>query len=164
MSNRIFFAVCLVISLGHMIWAAGQVPDTLATHFGAGGQPDDWASRTGFLITYFVLTVVMVVIFAGLPLLMRRLPPSSFSLPNRDYWMTPLRREGTLKRLTSQLLTLGGATLLFDSAIMHLVVMANRLEEPRLHAVWFWGVFIAYLAGVGIWTAWIIRAYRVPKA
>ena len=38
-----------------------------------------------------------------------KLPPSTVSFPNRDYWLAPERRAGTWRRLGAHLLIMGGA-------------------------------------------------------
>jgi hypothetical protein len=159
----IFFVICLAIALAHLNWAYSELPERVATHFNAAGQPDDWSTRGGFVVIYVALIGVMAVLFGGLAVLLPRFPGSTVSLPNRDYWLAPERREQTMRRIGEYLLVMGGATTLFNVGVMHLTVQANRDVEVALPG-WFWLFFAAYMLFVLVWVGWLIWSFRRPRS
>jgi uncharacterized membrane protein len=159
----LFFAVCLAIALMHLSWAYNQLPERVATHFDASGHPDGWSTREGFLGVYLVLVGAMAAIFGGLTALVPRFPITTISLPNRDFWLAPERRENTIRRLGEYLLVMGGITILFDVGVMHLTVQANRTPEEVRLSGWFWLLFTIYMLFVLVWVGWLYWSFRLPK-
>ncbi len=158
----LFFLATLLVAALHLSWSYNQLPAEVATHFNASGEADGWSSRNGFAITYIVLIAAMAGIFAGLVFLLPRLPVSTISLPNRDYWLAPERREATWRRLGEFLLLIGGGTNLFNVMVMHLTVQANRQPEVQLSG-WFWLLFTAFMVFVFAWVGWLLWSFRVPR-
>lgn len=158
----LFFAICLAVAAMHLNWAYSQLPEQMATHFNASGEPDGWSSRSGFAVAYLLLIGTSALVFAGLALLMHRLPMGTVSLPNRDFWLAPERRAVTVRRLAEYLLVIGGVTTLFNVGVMHLTVQANRGLEVHLSG-WFWLLFTVYMVFVLGWVAWLLWSFRVPR-
>ncbi|HOX27279.1 MAG TPA: DUF1648 domain-containing protein [Candidatus Krumholzibacteria bacterium] len=159
---RVFFLSSLLLCFLHLNWAAGELPDRVATHFGAGGRADGWADRSSFLLMYGLLVVGMSAILGGIGWFAGRLPVSWLNLPNRDHWFEPQRRAATEARLRDQMLVMAGATNLFFLGLMHVTVQANRQPEPQLGGG-FWVLFAAYLAFVAGWSVRFTRGYRVTS-
>lgn len=160
--NRLVFVICVLVSLVHLFWAAQHLPERMASHFGGGGRADGWSDRGTFLTLYSAMIVGMAILFAGLAVLMPRLPRGAFSIPNPEYWLAPEREALTRRWMGDQMLQIGGATLLFMSATLQATVVANTSEDPRLGA-WFWLVFAAYMIFVLVWTVKLLLDTRVPR-
>ncbi len=58
------YLTVLVAKVVSLIWAATQLPDRVASHFGSSGAADGWMGRREFLIFDTAITVVLMV---GLP-------------------------------------------------------------------------------------------------
>lgn len=159
--TRIFFAT-LALVVVHLAWSAEQVPDVVASHFGNSGQVNGTSSRTAFIALNAVVLAMLTVTFGGLGLLMRRLPDSAINIPHKTHWLAPARRERTLAWLSGRLLTLGAGTLFFMAANTHLIVIANRVDPPRLPGL-FVPLLVVYLLGVAVWLVGLFRALRVPS-
>ena len=159
------FALSLIVAAGHIAWCGTVLPERVASHFGPGGGADSWSTPGHFMAVYALTIALMAVVFAGPSILFPRLPNGVFSIPRREYWLAPERREATLARFTGQFLLLGAATNAFLVAIMHVVVRANLAAgEPRLGTAFF-VIFGTYMFLVLGWTAWILVYYlRVPAA
>ena len=52
-----------------LAWAALVLPERVPSHFDAAGRVDDWSSRTGTLVFW---VAIGLVVLAGIPLLARR--------------------------------------------------------------------------------------------
>ena len=86
-------SVLLAIAMIVGAWYYPQLPDTVASHFSASGEADGWMSRGGFIIFYAALMVFLYGTFVGTGYLMRVLPDSYINVPNKNYWLAPVRRE-----------------------------------------------------------------------
>lgn len=91
---QILWPLTVALLIIQAIYYYPLLPERLATHFDAAGHPNDWSSKNSFFILW---QCIIVFLNAWVPLtgmLVRKLPPSMISVPNREYWMaTPARRE-----------------------------------------------------------------------
>jgi uncharacterized membrane protein len=72
------------------VWtSAPQLPERVATHFGAGGEPNGWMSRAGHvrftLLFGLIVPAFVIAIFATMP----RFGDRWMNIPNKDYWLAP---------------------------------------------------------------------------
>ena len=51
-----------------------------------------------------MVVVIVAVLFPGIGHILRRIPASLINLPNKDYWMSTERKQGTLDFLSRQFL------------------------------------------------------------
>lgn len=153
----LFLGVTLLAVL-HLAWALTVLPDRVAAHFGRGGLPDQWNSRSEFGALYAVMLGVEVAIFCGLAVLLPRLPAATINLPRKDYWLAPQRSAATRRHIAGQLLIFGAATQAFLTGAMHLTVLANRQESPRLGGT-FMVLFTIYMVFTLAWVVWLILGY-----
>ena len=75
----------LVAAVAFSIWAAPQLPERVATHWGVSGQPDGWSSKS-------TLLYMMPLIAVGLALFMMVLPKidprrASWDQHGSTYWL-----------------------------------------------------------------------------
>ncbi len=139
-----------------------QLPDRLATHFGAGGAADGWMSKDGFYVFFAALMLGMFGMFSGIVWLVRRMPASMINLPNRDYWLDPERREITFEKLGRNMHHMGSATLLFMTAMLDLSFRANLEAPPRLSPL-VWIGLVAFLGGLGLLLLRMYRDFRIKE-
>lgn len=150
-------ALLLVIVL-QVAYYAPRLPDTVASHFGAGGQPDGWSSKTELFVVYGVVIVVTIGPLLLLPSLLRRIPDDLFNLPKKDYWLAPERREETIRMISTYLLWMGVGTLMFLAHVMGVTMATNLEPEPQLGDT-FWWSFGLYMAFVATWVVALIRGF-----
>ena len=148
--------------VGALVWMHVVLPEVVASHFGPSGAPDAWMSRGGLLATF---AAGQAIIFSVAPLattLVKRLPTELVNLPNKDYWLTPERRDEAVRRLANHAWGFSAAIGAFIVFVEVLVVRANLAHAPLEN-----GIFLAGLAGVFAFTiGWIVRmnaAFRVPN-
>ncbi|RRJ97363.1 DUF4019 domain-containing protein [Opitutaceae bacterium TAV4] len=138
-----FIAILIstVVFLAILIWASGQLPERVASHFNFSGRADGWLSRTTFLLllefsglgTSFVMGALFLAIhhvslrFVNLPFI---------SPGNRRYWMAPERLSATLAFVRVRGLWIIPGLLGFFAALVVIIVYANRLTPPRLPLYW----------------------------
>jgi len=166
MKSKIPLLILATAIVGSIIQAViywPQMPEKMATHFGAGGQPDGWMARTSFV----GLTILMQIGLAGMMLgfgrLTRILPTSMINIPNREYWLADERREQTLRETESMMAWIAAGTAMFLLLIFWLTFDANTGEEIKLNAFVSWiAVVVFVVALLGFCFARVAKYYRVP--
>ena len=154
----------LLAVLGFLLFGVeSTLPERVATHFGADGIANGWASREGFTTSIAAVVLLPVAIVQGVGFLMGRLPPSLINLPNRDYWLAPERRAKTLDHIRTVMLEFGNATFAFLLFVAWSIIEANHSADARLGRLFPYGL-LAFLAFVAAWSFALIRGYsKVPE-
>jgi uncharacterized membrane protein len=142
-----------------VVWE--RLPPNMASHFGIGGQPDGFMSRSGFFIFYMIVCGGTVALLASVPIWLRWIPTSLVNLPNREYWLTPERREATLARLGAWMAWFCVAMTAFMLAILEMVLRVN-LERTPLPTPAFLIALGTFFAVVIAWIVALYRAFRLP--
>lgn len=140
-----------------------SMPDTMASHFDGAGRPNGFQSRDSFFALSWAMLLLVVVLFAGLRLLFRRLPARMFNVPNREYWLAPERFDETVDFVACQMEWMGIATLLLLIVVMQGVFEANQSPEPRLEGA-IWWVLGGYFLFTAVWLVRFLRRLRKPRA
>src|SRR6266700_2628152 len=69
----------LLVSLAY---SAGELPERVATHFDAGGQPNGWMSRHGHIIFILLLGLALPLLVAGSFFCLRFFPGRGINVPH----------------------------------------------------------------------------------
>jgi hypothetical protein len=154
--------VLLAACAAAFIWLTSSgLPNVVASHFEADGYANGFASRGGYV-------AMMLAIVAGVPTLLviamhfaLGRPGARISLPNRDYWLAPERRDETVSYLRRHMATFAGALMAFLCYVHWLVVRANEVQPPRLSSPWVNTGLAAFIIFAVIWTRMLLRRFRV---
>jgi uncharacterized membrane protein len=151
----------LMLCIAHAVYYYPLLPDRVASHFGASGQPDAWSSKDSFVKIYFVVIAFIAVLFPGIGLILRKIPASFINLPNKDYWLSPERREETIAVLSRQFLWFGSATFLLLLDIFHQSFRVHLGKAKALdHPIASIAVYVVFTA---FWSmALIVKFTRRP--
>ncbi|MFZ4766539.1 MAG: DUF1648 domain-containing protein [Roseimicrobium sp.] len=135
MKTRLALGVFVILSIAYCValWLSlPLLPERVATHFNASGQPNGWMTREG-TVWFMGLFGVCVPWFMVLAFASPRWIPARFvNLPNRGYWLSDDNRQETLDWLGRAGVWLGCTVLLFMGATHALIVRANLTQPPRL--------------------------------
>lgn len=112
-------------------------------------------------MAFFGMIFPLIPPIAGL--LIGRLPLSVINLPNKEYWLAPERREGTVAFLISQMLRLSVLELGLVIVLHQLVIDANRQQPPRMSNI-VWAVLLVFLVVMAGWLWSLLRHFRTPVA
>jgi serine/threonine-protein kinase len=148
--EKIFLALIIVALVQALVYYP-QLPERVASHFDGGGRPNGWSAKPGFFAINFGIIAVLALLFVLLPRTLGRVPLAMVSLPNRDYWFSPERREGTLGFIRDQMSWLGTATVALMVGMMEVTIRANLRPEPVLSPVFIW-IFAGFLVFMAVWT------------
>jgi uncharacterized membrane protein len=158
--SLIVFIILLLVCIGHVAYYYPLLPDRVASHFGASGQPDAWSGKDSFVKIYLVVVAFIAVMFPGIGLILRKSPVSMINLPNKDYWLSPERKLETIEVLFRQFLWFGSATLLLldmmDQTFRVHLGKAQALDHPVASIV-------VYVLFTTLWSiALIVKVMRKP--
>jgi len=146
------FVLLIVVAAVQLNYYAQRLPDIVGSHFGTSGLASAWQTKAAFLGVEVIIIVLATVISFGVPRLITAMPASAINLPNKEFWLSPQRREDTISFLRSQMAWFGCALLAFLLFVMELVFRANLRTPPRLNNAAFVPALLAFLAFSTIWT------------
>ena len=144
------------------VWTTGGLlPETVASHFGASGDPNGFMTRTFYI-------GIMLVVIVGVPLLLVAVtgmalsnPNARINLPNGDYWLAPERRGNTVEFLRLHAARFASMLVVFLCYVHWLVVRANDVHPPRLDARWLIGGLVVFTAGLVLWVTLLFNRFRI---
>ena len=153
----------LVIGLAQLAWAYPQLPEIVASHFDGGGRPNGWMRKSTFVLLNVGMLAFLTLCFVGLPRWLARIPARWISLPNRDYWLAPERREGTLRYIQRQMLWFACAMIAYMLVITELVIRVNLGVYPTLPSLAMWLLLAGFLIFTLIWVLCLTWRLRRPR-
>jgi uncharacterized membrane protein len=138
------------------------LPDRVPSHFGSSGMADAWMDKQTFAHVTIGLFLFISVLMIGTAMLLRHLPSDSINLPNREYWLSPERRDQTLSVVSGQMLWFGAAIQTFSVGVFHLVYGAAMMATPMLDNNLISAYTGALLGFVAVWSIYLVLRFRVP--
>jgi len=150
-------AVVFVIT--HFLWLS-QMPERVASHFNAAGNPNGWMTRTehGTFMLLFALgepAFVLTLIWA-----MKFLPSNLLNVPKRDYWHRPENYPKACAIMLTWAQCLALAMLVWNTFFNRLIIKANLTSPPHLsnsEVGILTGVLLTVVAGSIAWLIWRFR-------
>jgi hypothetical protein len=164
-SGRVGFTLSVLVYLALLGWAWVALPDgRVPLHFGGGGQPDRFGTRTEALVTFAAIGLVLAGVLAAMAGLVgsRRIGWQLMNLPHKAYWSTEERRPRARRMMAEDLAWLGAMTMGLLGALLVATVTAARRDGGL--PPWFWAVLGLYLVLVLGWTVRMqTYRYRPPE-
>jgi len=156
-SLLVFSAIVFAASV---LYFAPLLPERMATHFGAAGQPNGWMTRSQHIlfITLIGFGIPTLVITASYS--MRFLPSSLLNVPNAAYWRTPEKYPEACDKVFCWSLWLGTLSLIWTALLNYLVIEANRSVPPHLAPEPFLALVGIYVAALGILIVVLIFSFK----
>src|SRR5580704_235844 len=142
---------------------ATAMPGVMATHFGASGSANGWQTKGQFFFLEIVMLGVCLLIGFGVPAIIAAAPPSMMNLPNKEFWLAPVRRDHTLSVFRIQMAWFACALLTFLIVVNQLVFNANQTVPRHLNGPQFTMALVAFLGFTALWTIRLISYFsKVP--
>lgn len=153
-----------ILTLVQVFIYRANLPDPVASHFGAHGHADGWMPKSSMLFFHIGLQAVMAACLVGIARLGQYLPDSLLNMPNRDYWLKGDRRRETLEYTEALLTLIAGLTAVLLLGTFQLVYQANMDGTQKLAIPWAAGLLVAYLCSVVVLiTRAVFRFSTIPK-
>ena len=146
---RFIVIATALIGMIFVILLGSQLPDTVASHFGASGKPDGSASREFFVIGMAVLNGAVPALIWWLQ--DRAIRHGNAKVPNREFWFSAERRQAAVAWLRGHAAFFSVATSVFLSFVFWLMVRANKHEPGEFEVSLLWPALAAYIAGTVAW-------------
>ncbi|HVO90875.1 MAG TPA: DUF1648 domain-containing protein [Casimicrobiaceae bacterium] len=156
--------IVVLIACGAVIAATlPDLPDVVASHFGATGGANGWSERNTYALIILGAAIGAPLLIAGLSMLPSLAPRVGVKLPHREYWLAPERRERTLAVLQGYACGIAAATALLVTALHLMTVHANLHPPPRLAVAPLIAVLGAYIIVVTGLALAKLRHFRTPN-
>lgn len=152
----LFIGALLLAAVVRVALVWNELPDVMASHFGAAGRPDGWQGKTAFFATFagifgFTLWVLLLI-----GKLVQHVPLRLINLPYRDYWLTPERMPEAMARLTSSMDWLSVAMTMLLTSTLELTIQANITRQPLDNTSMFVLLIGFFVFNIG----WLIHLFR----
>jgi hypothetical protein len=157
----ILLAALCIAFLFYVDSSVGQLPESVATHFGASGRADGWMTRPGYrtFVCWFGVGLPLFLLAMGY---VCRWIPWLLNIPNRQYWLAPERRHETFSFVLVAEVWLACLMVLFLAGIHYFTIQANTFTPPHLPMDQVWVLLGCFLAGTAVWLIVLLRHFRRP--
>ncbi len=148
----LFYGLLVLVAGWVLVYYYPRLPERMATQFDGLGEPTGWSSKASFVRTHALMLALLALLFPALWLLLPRIPVSMINLPNKQFWLDPVRWAYALSLIRDFVMLSGCFFLLFLDAMTYLTLQTNLTPHPRLGpAVWvITGIYLSLtLASVG---------------
>jgi len=143
-----------------IVLLSGDLPDPVASKFGAGGGVVSYMSKHTYIglmagLAAF-LPFIMALAFSWVP----RHAPRLLNVPNKAHWI----EHGIAPRLLGQMdliaIVLSSASMAFLVGLHWLIVQAHHMSPPQLDMGFFWPALIGFIGIILGCTVWITTLFR----
>jgi len=100
-----------------------DLPQQIAVHFDASGQPDSVGEKNVFYAFFVGLLVFLNILFFSISLLIRKIPLSMISVPWKSYWCANEDSTKLMYRKLGEILAMAGVLVSGSSYLINLTVM-----------------------------------------
>jgi len=142
---------------------AHRLPERLATHFNASGEPDGWMSRAGHVRFVLLVGSSISLFMIAICYPVRFLPAGLINIPNRDHWLTPERRPQADRILLHHSVWFACLCVTFMAALHYLVLQANQVVPPQLSVAAVLLVIGSFMVGILAWILTLLFRFRLPS-
>lgn len=160
-ANGSMLALTTLVCLGQFVFWYDKLPAVVPSHFDGTGQANGWMSKFGF---YLLMGSLQALLLVGTPMLgrlIKNLPDSMLNIPNKDYWLAPERREGTLDLNSCFLGTVGWLTSWLFIAIFHISALVATEQQASVNPQLYWAIGI-YVVTLFLATTRLLWRFRFP--
>jgi hypothetical protein len=127
------FLLTLVACLVELFWAYNQLPERVHAHFPSWVHLDGEGPKWVFVVICTAIPVLIAIAALISIRLVKRQPDKFVQIPNRDYWMSPIRRDRTLDLIASRIYLLGAVKFVADGVFIYAAVRANLAGTSELN-------------------------------
>lgn len=141
---------------------SNDLPDRVATHFGANGRPNGWMPRHQYRNFTLAIGIGTPVFIVATFAIIVRLNGWGLNIPHKTYWLDPARRRATFEFVERQGFWLAGLLVVFHGAIFLDILLANARSPVALPTAHFLTVIGGFVAAIAAWATILILRFRRP--
>ncbi len=147
----IYFAL-LLTGVIQGIYYQPHMPEIMASRFDASGTPVSSMSKDRYVGLAIGSILFLTGMFLSFPLFIHKTPNRLINLPNKDYWLSPERRQNTLIYFLDKLDIMGIITIVFMLIAFELGYRANLVNPVHFKSGIMWTCFAIFMICIIIWT------------
>lgn len=163
----LLFVSVMTATCVFIIVSSAALPDMVAATFNANGVARGLMAKADYRNLLLAMTIVIGVSHAAVFGLISKLPASSISMPNRDYWLSKERRDSTMQYFVKFGILLGLVVVLMIAGLHWCVLIAHRGSSvavpPVMPNTMLWAIMGSGLAVIGVMLICLIVRFNVPK-
>jgi uncharacterized membrane protein len=148
---KLLFVLMVVFAAVYFSSLYGKLPEVVASHFDAAGRANGWQPKELFLGFFIGGTVLAVVVGFAVPQLIKVVPVELLNLPNKRYWLSPERAEGSVEFLTGSFGWLGCGMYVLMLFVFNYAVQANLHPHGPPDPNTMWAAVIGFGVFALIW-------------
>ncbi len=164
----LLFVSALTASCAFIFVSSSMLPDMVAASFNLDGAARGLIAKTDYrnliLATIIIVSVSHVAVFG----LISKLPTSSVSMPNRDYWLSKERRASTMQYFAKFGTLLGTVVMLMIVGLHWCVLIAHRgssvVEPPVMPNTMLWTIMGGGLAVIAVMLICLTLRFNMSTA
>ena len=155
---KIIWLLTLVVACGQMVLWWPELPDVLATKFDFQGQARGQTPKSTYYCVHIAASFIVVLPLVGSVL--RYLPNGLINIPNKKYWLSPERRDQTLRDSARSFGVISILSVWMLIGLFHLI--AEVATQRRAGIAPASTIFMAiYLGAIAVLCIQMLRKYRV---
>ena len=131
---RMLYVFLVLVCLLMMGYYYPQMPQRMAAHFAADGSPNGWQPREAFFLFMILVSASSAIVAFFAPWQIASKANARISLPNRDYWLAPERREATMQYIAATMGWFGCGLLFVLISGTYLALRANLAADHRFNS------------------------------
>ena len=121
-----------IVFVASVFYLAAHLPERVASHFNASGQPNGWMPRGQHVLIITLVGLGIPLFIIGLLYSTRFLPPSFLNVPNAAYWRSPDHYPEACNMIFRWSFWFAALHLVWATILNYQLVEANRLPAPHL--------------------------------
>ena len=130
----------------HAVYYYPKLPAEVPSNFNLKGEAHGWTGKTSFIILYITMVAGAALIIPGIGIAMRRMPVAGINLPNKEYWLSPHKKQETFDFLFRHMLWFASGTLLFVMYLFHWCFQAALGVRPSMpKALITGGIYLVFI-------------------
>jgi serine/threonine-protein kinase len=155
------FCLCYLGFLGYLAWSIPQLPEKVASHFDAAGQPNGWMTRSFYVIFIASISTVVPCLTIAIFSIMRLFRNPMINIPHREFWLAPERRNETFAYLLRHAFWFASMLVAFFAGLHFLTVQANAQQPAaNLNMPAFFAMLGCFLLGMLVWALSMLRHFQ----
>lgn len=156
------FLLMLLVALFESVHLYPQLPERMASHFAANGQPNGWQSKQDFFLLTAIVVLVCSVVSFVLPLTIAVVPTELVNLPNKSYWLAPERRAQTVGMFAAHMAWFGCGLLFVTLYAVSQAIQANLPVHAPFNSIGLQYVLIGFILFAVPLLIHLIRRFSSP--
>jgi uncharacterized membrane protein len=158
--SAFLFPALLVASTLFTLNSVADMPQNIAVHFNATGEPDRWVTRDNYRLLILLALVGLPLALIWVMAILPRYTNGRGQIPNPEYWFAEERRDSTKTFLISHAYWLGCLTVAISYGLHVMILRANASNPPKLAIDRLISMLIVFVVGLVLWVSFFLRHFR----